>query len=117
MKNFRKLNFWQKSHSLILLLYKITENFPKEENFGISSQFRRAGSFISTNIAEGRGRGSDRDFKRIIQIAMGSAIETEYLVILSKDLNYVSNEEFAYLLIQIEEIKKMLSSLILKLKS
>ena len=117
MKDFRTLKVWQKSHSLSLLVYKITEKFPKEELFGITSQLRRAVVSIPTNLAEGSGRGSDKDFKRFVQIAMGSASESEYLILLSKDLGYFSEENYGNLLVKIQEVKKMLSSLISKLKS
>lgn len=117
MKDFRTLNVWQKSHTLTLLVYKATKEFPKEELFGITSQLRRSVVSIPTNLAEGCGRGSDKDFKRFVQIAMGSASESEYLILLSKDLNYISDKEFDNLILEIQEIKKMLSSLISKLKS
>ena len=117
MKDFRTSNVWQKSHTLTLLVYKATKDFPKEELFGITSQLRRSVVSIPTNIAEGCGRGSDKDFKRFVQIAMGSASESEYLILLSKDLNYISDKEFDILILEIQEIKKMLSSLISKLKS
>lgn len=117
MKDFRTLKVWQKSHSLTLSVYTVTKIFPKEELFGITSQLRRSIVSIPTNLAEGCGRGSDKDFKRFVQIAMGSASESEYLFLLSKDLEYISNEKYNKLLIEIQEIKKMLTSLISKLKS
>ena len=117
MKDFRTLNVWQKSHTLTLLVYKATKEFPKEELFGITSQLRRSVLSIPTNLAEGCGRGSDKDFKRFVQIAMGSASESEYLLLLCKDLAYISDEESEKLLILVQEVKKMLSSLIIKLKS
>ena len=117
MKDFRTLKVWQKSHSLSLSVYAATENFPKEELFGITSQLRRAAVSIPTNLAEGCGRGSDKDFKRFVQIAMGSASESEYLFLLSKDLGYFSDKEYNKLLLEVQEVKKMLASLISKLKS
>jgi four helix bundle protein len=117
MKDFRKLKVWEQSHSLTLEVYKLTRDFPKEELFSITSQLRRAIVSIPTNLAEGCGRGSDKDFKRFVQIAMGSASESEYLLLLSQELDYISSKEFNKLLSEIQEIKKMLSSLISKLKS
>ena len=117
MKDFRLLKVWEKSHYISLEVYKLTKNYPKEELFNITSQLRRAITSVPTNLAEGCGRGSDKDFKRFVQIAMGSASESEYLLLLSKDLGYISNKEFDKLLNGIQEIKKMLSSLISKLKS
>ncbi|HAP37200.1 MAG TPA: hypothetical protein DCQ28_15195 [Bacteroidetes bacterium] len=115
MKDFRNLKVWEKSHRLTLEIYEITRLFPKEELYGLTSQLRRASSSIPTNIAEGCGRGSDADFKRFLQIAFGSASETEYLLLLSKDLKYSDLSKIETLKIDIEEIKKMLSSLIYKL--
>ena len=116
MKDFRSLKVWEKSHFISLEIYRITKGFPKEEQFNLTSQLRRAITSIPTNLAEGCGRGSDKDFKRFVQIAMGSASEAEYLILLSKDLNYISEKEFNKLILEIQEIKKMLSSLISKLK-
>lgn len=117
MKDFRSLKVWEKSHSLVLEVYKTSNDFPRAEQFNLTSQLRRAIVSISTNLAEGCGRGSDKDFKRFVQIAMGSASETAYLLILCKDLGYISDKEFNKLLNEIQEIKKMLSSLISKLRS
>ncbi|MBP8791771.1 MAG: four helix bundle protein, partial [Lutibacter sp.] len=81
---------WQLSHELTLEIYNLTKNFPNNENYGITSQIRRACSSVPTNISEGCGRDSDAEFNRFLTIALGSANETEYLIILSKDLNYIS---------------------------
>ncbi len=116
MKDFRTLNVWEKSHTLTLDVYKATNSFPKEEVFGLTSQFRRAASSIGLNISEGCGRGSDADFKRFLQMAFGSACEVEYCIILSSDLNYMSEEQRSIFKNKIEEIKMMLASLINKLK-
>lgn len=116
MKDFRQLQVWSKSHNIVKELYHITESFPKEEMFGLTSQLRRASVSIPTNIAEGCGRGSDADFKRFIQISFGSASEVEYLVFLSFELSYIKEEDYQKLSIKLVEIKKMLASLINKLK-
>ena len=117
MQDFRNLQVWQKSHELALEIYKISKSFPNHELYGIIGQIRRSMVSIPTNIAEGCGRGSDADFKRFIQIAIGSSSETEYLLLLSKDLGYINKEEYNRLNTKINEIKKMLISLILKLKN
>lgn len=117
MKDFRNLKVWEKSHRLTLEVYGITRLFPKEELYGLTSQIRRSSSSVPTNIAEGCGRGSDADFKRFLQIAFGSASETEYLLLLSKDLKYAGIMEVDALSKNVEEIKKMLSSLIKKIKN
>ena len=89
MKDFRKLKICEKSHFLTLDLYKITNAFPKSEQYGLISQIRRAASSIPTNITERCGRGSDVDFARFLQIAIGSSSEVEYLLILSFELEYI----------------------------
>jgi len=117
MQDFKNLLVWQKAHLLVKEVYAITNNFPKEELYGITSQLRRAAVSIPTNIAEGSGRGSDADFKRFLQIAFGSTSEVEYLIFLSKELQFVSGSQAVSLENQVTEIKKMLSSLINKIKS
>ena len=85
MKDFRQLKVWEKAHHLALEVYKTTATFPKEEIYGLTSQLRRASVSIPTNIAEGCGRNTNADFARFLQIAMGSASETEYELILAHD--------------------------------
>ena len=104
-----------KSHQLTLDVYKVLKDFPKDEIFGLISQMKRSSSSIPTNIAEGCGRNTDKDFARFLIIAFGSANELEYQFILSKDLKLIDLETSEKLLFQIEEIKKMLNSLISKL--
>lgn len=115
MKDYKKFLVWQKSHQLTLDVYKILHSFPKEEMFGLTSQMKRASSSIPTNIAEGCGRNSDKDFSRFLVIAFGSANELEYQIILSSDLNFIQTEVSEKLLAQVEEVKKMLNGLISKL--
>ena len=116
MKDFRQLKVWEKAHTLVLLTYKITKKFPKEEIYGLTSQLRRAASSIPTNIAEGCGR-SGPEFRLFLQIAMGSACEVEYLLLLSHELENISESEFEDLSTRVIEIKKMVASLILKLRT
>ena len=112
MKDFRKLDVWHKAHQLAVLIYKVTESFPAAEVYGLTSQLRRAGVSIPTNLAEGCGRSSDADLARFIVIAMGSASEVEYLLLLASDLKLIGEEISGRLGNQIVEIKKMLASLI-----
>ena len=114
MKDFRSLSVWEKSHRFTLTIYAATKSFPKEELFGITSQLRRASSSIPINIAEGCGRGSDADFGRFLQMSLGSASETEYLILLSLELGYLSKELDQILLAEVQELKKMLTALIIK---
>ncbi|WP_213188700.1 four helix bundle protein [Cloacibacterium caeni] len=116
MRDYKKYDIWKLSHLLTLEVYKITESFPKEEIFGLTSQFRRASSSIGINIVEGCGRGSDEDFKRFLRNASGSAFEVEYILLLSKDLNYISEEKFIGLTPKAEELKMKISKLILKIE-
>ena len=89
MRDFKDLVVWERSHRLTLALYRVTEPF-RNEVFGLSSQIRRAGVSIPTNLAEGCGRWGDGDMGRFIQIAMGSASEVAYLMLLARDLGYRS---------------------------
>ena len=116
MSDYKKYDIWKLSHFLTLEIYKITEDFPKEEVFGLTSQIRRASSSIGINIVEGCGRGSDEDFKRFLRNASGSAFEVEYILLLSKDLNYISEEKFLELSPKAEELKMKISKLILKIE-
>jgi four helix bundle protein len=117
MKDFRTLQVWQKSHFLTVELYKETKNFPKDELYGVTSQLRRAIFSIPTNLAEGCGRGSDKDFSRFVQIALGSASEAEYLILLCGDLNYLNKDSADKFIELVNEIKKMLIALIKSLNN
>ena len=117
MKDFRQLTVWGKAHQLALAIYKATKEFPKEELYGLSSQIRRASMSIPTNIAEGCGRNTDADFARFLQMAMGSASETEYQLILARDLEFISNENYERLHNDVEEVKRMLASLLKTLRA
>lgn len=111
MKDFRQLKVWEKSHQLALAVYKATKEFPKEELYGLTSQIRRASMSIPTNIAEGCGRNTDADFARFLQMAMGSASETEYQLILAHDLGFLPNDSHEQLHSEVEEVKRTLASL------
>jgi four helix bundle protein len=117
MKNFKDLKVWEKSHRLTLEIYESTAGFPPEEIYGLKSQMRRASVSIPTNIAEGCGRNTDADLARFLEIAMGSASELQYLVLLAKDLEMLDNTIFENLTEMIVESKQMLSSLIKRLRT
>ena len=112
MQDFKQLKVWKKAHMLTLKIYKMTTNFPKEELFGLTSQIRRASASIPANIAEGCGRGGDADFARFLQIAMGSASELEYHLLLARELNYLNKSEYEDSNKQVIDIKRMLTTLI-----
>ena len=111
MQDIRKLKVWQKAHELALAIYKATSKFPRDELYGLTSQIRRASMSIPTNIAEGCGRSTDSEFARYLQIAMGSAFETEYELLLSRDLSFLSTEEYSQLDSAVQEIKRMIVAL------
>ncbi len=110
MKDFRQLKVWEKSHQLALAVYKATKDFPKEELYGLTSQIRRSSMPIPTNIAEGCGRNTDAEFARFLQIAMGSASEAEYQLILARDLEFLSKGSYERFHNDGEEVKRMLAS-------
>lgn len=116
MRDFRKYNIWELSHQLTLDVYAISDSFPKSEIYGVTSQIRRASASIPTNISEGCGRDSDSEFNRFLTIALGSASETEYLIILSNELKYIERDSFEKLNEQINTIKRKIYSLKQKLK-
>ena len=117
MKNFRDLMVWQKSHALALSIYQVTREFPKGELYGLTSQLRRSAVSIPANIAEGCGRGSDADLGRFLQMAMGSACEVEYHLLLANDLEYLSPDAFQDCNNKVCEVKRMLASFLQKLKA
>ena len=117
MKDYRKLEVWQRSHQFTLAVYAATKSFPKEELFGLTSQLRRASSSIPANLAEGCGRDSDAELKRFIDIAHGSASEAEYHLLLALDLQYLTAPTHEPLADEIGQIKRMLGALSRKLKA
>ena len=117
MQNFKNLEVWKKSHSLTLRIYALTSEFPSQEIYGLTSQMRRAGASIPTNIAEGCGRDSSTDFARFLQIAMGSATETEYLIFLSYELQYLNTEQYTELMDTTVRVKKMLATLLKRIRT
>ena len=111
MEDFKKLKVWQKAHELTLGVYRASRRFPAEEKFGITSQLQRAASSIGANIAEGCGRRSDGDFGRFLNIARGSASETEYHLILARDLGILGEATFKDLNDKVQEVQRMLAAL------
>jgi four helix bundle protein len=117
MQDFKKLSVWNKAHLLTIEVYKATQLFPKEEQFGLTSQIRRASVSIPSNIVEGCGRGGSIEFGRFLQIAMGSLYELEYQLLLARDLNYLNEKVYNQLNDDITEIRKMMVALVNKLKT
>jgi len=115
MRPFRELVVWQKAHRLTLELYKVTRAFPREEQYGLSSQIRRSAASIGANIAEGCGRGTARDFARFVQIALGSGNELENHMLLAADLRLIDAQTHAELQTSLIDVKRMLSGLVRRL--
>jgi four helix bundle protein len=116
MQRFKDLKVWQRSHALVLDVYRLTESFPHEERFGLVSQLRRAAVSVPTNIAEGSKRRGSQEYARFLNIAEGSLAESEYLLLLSGDLGYLTPEVTEPLFAEIEEIARMLYGLRIKVE-
>ena len=112
MKNYKELVVWQKSHRMTLDVYNATRGFPREELYGLTSQLRRSAASIGANIAEGSGRRSNNEICRFLQIARGSASETEYHLLLAHDLRFLCDDDFRKLTRQADELQRMLTALI-----
>ena len=117
MKDFRRLNVWNKAHEMTLFLYRLTIGFPKHELFGLTSQIRRCGYSIPANIAEGCGRVGNAEFHRFLQISCGSSNELEYHILLAKDLGYISDSDYQAAQQKLLELKRMLVALTRKVSS
>jgi len=116
MQGFRELKLWKKSHELTLEIYRVSKSFPRQEQYGITNQLRRASSSVAANLAEGCVRGGDAEFARFAQIALGSASETEYFLLLARDLGFLNSQDYGDLETKVTEVKRMLTSLIHTLK-
>lgn len=112
MGTHERLLVWQKSMDFTVELYRVLKSFPKEEQFELASQMRRAAVSIPSNIAEGAARKGTKEYVQFLYVAYGSANELETQLILSNRLNYLTDEIFSELNVKIEEIKRMLYSLI-----
>ena len=107
MHNYKKLNVWVSSISLVKNIYKLTRKFPKDEMFVLTQQLRRAAISIPSNIAEGAGRNSNAQFKNFLQISIGSCYEAKTQLIISKELEYISEEELETISKELDSIMKM----------
>src|SRR5579871_206818 len=107
MQNFRSLKVWQKSHASVLAIYQVSAKFPTTERYGLTSQLRRAAVSIAANIAEGSVRSSDADFARFLHMALGSASEVDYYLILAHDLKFIDDKLHHDLDDSVQEIKRM----------
>lgn len=116
VRDYRKLVVWQKSHLIALDVYRLTEKFPKSQTYSLVSQMQRAAVSIPANIAEGCGRSGTTELARYMTIAQGSASELGYYTLLAGDLGYVTAEKHESLNDRLNEIARMLTSYIEKLR-
>jgi four helix bundle protein len=117
MAQFQNLTVWKLAHELVLDIYRITKKFPADEKYRLTDQLCRAASSVPMNISEGTGRNTDKDFAYFLCIARGSLYETQYQLILAKDLGYLEEEEFADLLVKCDNIGRKLNAFIRRLRN
>ncbi|AXP81682.1 hypothetical protein CJ739_2609 [Mariniflexile rhizosphaerae] len=114
MNNYKELKVWQKSMELVEIVYKLTSTFPKEEKYGLTSQIQRSSISIPSNIAEGAGRNSDKEFRNFLGVANGSSNELSTQLILAIRIGYTNESDMEYIFNLLSEIQKMIFSLIKK---
>jgi len=117
IESFKDLEVWQVSHALVLKIYDVTKKFPGEERFRLTDQLCRASASIPTNIAEGKGRNSLKEYIQFLSIARGSIEETKYLVLLSWDLKYFDEGTYTEIIGGYDRVGKMLNKLIGSLRA
>lgn len=110
MNNFKELKIWQKGFEIAISSFRLTSNFPSQEKFGLVSQINRCAVSIPSNIAEGSSRTSDKDYRRFIEISLGSCFELETQLLISQKLNFVESNSITDLLNLLQEEEKMLTS-------
>jgi len=111
MHNFKELKVWQEAMGLAKDIYSTTKSFPGEEKYGLTSQINRCSISIPSNIAEGAGRGTDKDFNQFLNIALGSAFELETQLLLSNDFNYITKEQTQLLTEKVCKVQRMINGL------
>ena len=116
IKDFTDLITWQKAHELVLMIYKITDAFPQKEMYALTSQMRRAAVSITSNIAEGFSRHTEKEKIQFYYIALGSLTELQNQIIISKDVAYINNAHFDSLLIVIVNVQKLINGLLRSIK-
>ncbi len=116
MRDFKKYDIWNDSMNLVKLVYQFSLSLPKEEKFGLISQICRAAVSIPSNVAEGTSRNSDKEFKRFLEIAIGSSFELETQLLLCKEIGFTNEETIAPMINEINKIQKQINNLILKIR-
>ncbi|HEY5714723.1 MAG TPA: four helix bundle protein [Candidatus Gracilibacteria bacterium] len=117
IKSFTDLEAWKESHRIALSIYKLTKDFPKEEIFGLTNQLRRASVSVSSNIAEGFSRYSNKEKHHFYRMALGSLTETQSQMLMARDINYVSKEAFDSFAALSIQVSKLLNGLVKKVKT
>ena len=117
MQDYKNLKVWERAHQLTLAVYQATSIFPKDEMYGLTSQIRRACASVPANIAEGCGRDGDAEFARFLRIAMGSASELDYHLLLARDLKLLNATTYLQLENGLSEVRKMLNTFLQRLKA
>ena len=112
MQSYKDLKAWQKGMKLVVEVYRITQNFPRHEIYGLTSQLRRAAVSVPSNIAEGKGRYSDREFIQFLRHARGSLLEIETQVLIAQELEYIQQEQTSRVLDLTAETGKIVNGLI-----
>ena len=115
MHNFKELRVWQEAIELAKLVYQTSARFPADEKYGLKSQVNRAAVSVASNIAEGSGRGSNKEFAQFLKVSLGSAFEIETQMILAEAFGFVTKEDNKRLMQQLSGVQKMLNGLINKL--
>lgn len=111
MHNFKELKIWQEAMELAKEIFAVTKSFPYEEKFGLVSQLNRCVVSVPSNIAEGAGRSTDKEFNRFLNIAFGSCFELKTQLLLSNEFNYITKEQTQLLTEKVRTVQKMLSGL------
>lgn len=112
MRDFKELKVWQKAHRFVIEVYQQSRSFPADERFGLTAHLRKSVTSVPSNIAEGCGREGERELARFLSIAAGSASESEYQLLLARDLGYLQPDMYRQLDDQVNEVKRMLNSFI-----
>ena len=112
IKSFTDLNAWKEGHKLVLQVYKITSDFPQGEKFGLIDQMRRCAVSITSNISEGFSRKTKKEKNQLFYVSLGSVTELQNQLLISKDLNYISKENFADIAKQTVVVSKLTNGLI-----
>lgn len=112
MRDFRQYEVWKKAISFTTEIYKLTENFPSAEKFGLTNQIQCAAVSVSSNIAEGSSRASEKDFAHFLEISLGSSFEVETQLLISKNLHYISEEKYIEIMNELAILQKQLNNFI-----